>query len=114
MQNPGGLIPEVERQVKRAPDREIAPDTLQTAFENQIKGGIRGIKGYRNAVVADLFYGAETMEKAGSGLSEVWRSGQENNNEVNFGPINDNTAFEITIHRRPEVVDEVTRNCRPF
>ena len=111
VQNPGGLIPEVERQVKRAPDREIAPDTLQTAFENQIKGGIRGIKGYRNAVVADLFYGAETMEKAGSGLSEVWRSGQENNNEVNFGPINDNTAFEITIHRRPEVVDEVTRTA---
>ena len=111
VQNPGGLIPEVDRQVKRAPDREIAPDTLQTAFENQIKGGIRGIKGYRNAVVADLFYGAETMEKAGSGLSEVWRSGQENNNEVNFGPINDNTAFEITLHRRPEVVDEVTRTA---
>ena len=111
VQNPGGLIPEVERQVKRAPDREIAPDTLQTAFENQIKGGIRGIKGYRNAVVADLFYGAETMEKAGSGLSEVWRSGQENNNEVHFGPINNNAAFEITIHRRPEVVDEVTRTA---
>ena len=111
VQNPGGLIPEVERQVKRAPDREIAPDTLQTAFENQIKGGIRGIKGYRNAVVADLFYGAETMEKAGSGLSEVWRSGQENNNEANFGPINNNAAFEITIHRRPEVVDEVTRTA---
>lgn len=111
VQNPGGLIPEVERQVKRAPDREIAPDSLQIAFENQIKGDIRGIKGYRNAVVADLFYGAETMEKAGSGLSEVWRSGQENNNEVNFGPINDNMAFEITIHRRPEVVDEVTRTA---
>lgn len=111
VQNPGGLIPEVERQVKRAPDREIAPDSLQIAFENQIKGDIRGIKGYRNAVVADLFYGAGTMEKAGSGLSEVWRSGQENNNEVNFGPINDNTVFEVTIHRRPEVVDEVTRTA---
>ena len=111
VQNPGGLISEVERQVKRTSHGEIARDTLQTAFENQIKGGIRGIKGYRNAVVADLFYGAGTMEKAGSGLSEVWRSGQENNNEVNFGPINDNTAFEITIHRRPEVVDEVTRTA---
>ena len=111
VQNPGGLIPEVERQVKRAPDREIAPDTLQTAFENQIKGGIRGIKGYRNAVVADLFYGAGTMEKAGSGLSEVWRSGQENNNEVNFGLDPNNQAFEITIHRRSEVVDEVTRTA---
>lgn len=111
VQNPGGLIPEVERQVKRAPDGEIAPDALQIAFENQIKGGIRGIKGYRNAVVADLFYGAGTMEKAGSGLSEVWRSGQENNNEVHFGPDPNNKAFEITIHRRSEVVDEVTRTA---
>lgn len=111
VRNPGGLIPEVERQVKRAPDGKIAPDALQIAFENQIKGGIRGIKGYRNAVVADLFYGAGDMEKAGSGLSEVWRSGEENNNEVNFGPVDDNTAFEITIHRRPEVVDEVTRTA---
>lgn len=111
VQNPGGLIPEVESQVKRASHGEIERDTLQTAFENQIKGGLRGIKGYRNAVVADLFYGAETMEKAGSGLSEVWRSGQENNNEVNFGPVDDNQAFEITLHRRPEVVDEVTRTA---
>ena len=111
VRNPGGLIPEVERQVKRAPDGEIAPDALQIAFENQIKGGIRGIKGYRNAVVADLFYGAETMEKAGSGLSAVWELGEENNNEVHFGPVDDNTAFEITIHRRPEVVDEVTRTA---
>ena len=111
VRNPGGLIPEVERQVNRAPDGEIAPDALQIAFENQIKGGSRGIKGYRNAVVADLFYGAGDMEKAGSGLSEVWRSGKENNNEVHFGPVDDNTAFEITIHRRPEVVDEVTRTA---
>lgn len=111
VRNSGGLIPEVERQVNRAPDGEIAPDALQIAFENQIKGGIRGIKGYRNAVVADLFYGAGDMEKAGSGLSEVWRSGKENNNEVHFGPVDDNTAFEITIHRRPEVVDEVTRTA---
>ena len=111
VRNPGGLIPEVERQVKRVPDGEIAPDALQTAFENQIKGGSRGIKGYRNAVVADLFYGAGDMEKAGSGLSEVWRSGEENNNEVHFGPVDDNTAFEITIHRRPEVVDKVTRTA---
>lgn len=111
VRNPGGLIPEVARQVNRAPDGEIAPDALQTAFENQIKGGSRGIKGYRNAVVADLFYGAGDMEKAGSGLSEVWRSGKENNNEVHLGPVDDNTAFEITIHRRPEVVDKVTRTA---
>ena len=52
------------------------------------------------------------MEKAGSGLSKVWQASKENNNEVNFGPVNNNTTFEITISRRPEVVDETTgKNC---
>ena len=105
VRNPGGLVEEVVEKV-RSPSGNI-----KTAFENKIKGGAGEITGYRNRVVADLFYGAGTMEKAGSGLSEVWRSGKENNNEVNFGPVDDNTAFEITIHRRPEIVDEVTRTA---
>lgn len=100
VRNPGGLVPEVIKQVENAPN-----------FEKEIKRGTRKITGYRNRVVADLFYGAGVMEKEGSGLSDVWRSGNENRNEVNFGPVNDNTAFEITIHCRPEVVDDVTRTA---
>ena len=104
--NPGGLVPDVVKQVKSNPNEEI-----KIAFENQIKSGRSGIKGYRNPVVADLFYGAGVMEKEGSGLSDVWRSCTANTNEVNFGPTDNNTAFEITIHSRPEVVDEVTKTA---
>ena len=100
VRNPGGLVPEVVEQVESAPN-----------FEREIKGGTRGITGYRNRVIADLFYGLETMEKAGSGLSDVWRSANENKNVVSFGPTDDNAAFEVTIHRRPEVVDEVTETA---
>ena len=98
--NPGGLVPEVIRQVESAPN-----------FEKEIKGGKRGITDCRNRVVSDLFYGAETMEKAGSGLSDIWRSANENQNDVNFGPTDDNTAFQITIHCRPEAVDSVTKTA---
>ncbi len=104
--NPGGLVPDVVNQVRSQPSEEI-----KIAFENQIKSGISGIKGYRNPIVADLFYGAGVMEKEGSGLSDVWRSCTENRNEVKFGPIDNNTAFEITIRSRPEVVDEVTKTA---
>ena len=104
IRNPGGLAPEVVRRVTSAANEEI-----KLAFESKIKGGTRGITYCRNRVVADLFYGLETMEKAGSGLSDIYRSATENKNEVSFGPTDDNTAFEITIHRRPEVVDEVTK-----
>lgn len=104
--NPGGLVPDVVKKVKSTPDED-----LEIAFENKIKSGARGITDCRNRVVADLFYGLEMMEKKGSGLSDIWRSAKENKNEVSFGPTNDNTTFEITIHRRPEDVDEVTKTA---
>ena len=96
VRNPGGLVPNVVNQVRSQSSEEI-----KIAFENQIKSGISGIKGYRNPIVADLFYGAGVMEKEGSGLSDVWRSCTANANEVNFGPTDNNRAFEITIRSRP-------------
>ncbi len=103
VRNPGGLVQDVIEQVTATPHNEI-----RDTFETRIKGGARGIQGYRNPVVSDLFYGTEDMEKAGSGLPDVWQKCDENKNEVSFGPIDDNTAFEITISRRPEVVDTIT------
>ena len=100
--NPGGLVQDVVDQMRGTPQEEI-----KSAFETKIKGG-NSIQGYRNPVVADLFYGAAEMEKAGSGLSKVWQASEENNNEVRFGPVDNNAAFEITISRRPEVVDDTT------
>ena len=103
VRNPGGLVEDVIEQVIGIPQEEI-----KDAFETEIKKGTRGIRGYRNPVVADLFYGTEEMEKAGSGLADVWQESEKNKNEVNFGPIDDNAAFEIIISRRPEVVNTVT------
>ena len=106
VRNPGGLVEDVIGHMIGTPQTEI-----KDAFETEIKKGTRGICGYRNPVIADLFYGAAEMEKAGSGLSDVWKESEENKNEVSFGPVDDNTAFEITISRRPEVVDEITRTA---
>lgn len=106
VRNPGGLVEDVIDRVIDTPQKEI-----KDAFETEIKKGTRGIRGYRNPVVADLFYGAEEMEKAGSGLADVWQESEKNENAVSFGPIENNTAFEITISRRPEVADEVTKTA---
>ena len=106
VRNPGGLVEDVIKRITDTP-----PKKIRDAFETEIKKGTRGIRGYRNPVVADLFYGAEEMEKAGSGLSDVWRESEENKNEVSFGPVDDNNAFEIKISRRPEVVDTITRTA---
>lgn len=103
VRNPGGLVQDVVEQMRGTPQEEI-----KSAFETKIKGGARGIRGYRNPIVADLFYGASEMEKAGSGLSDLWQQSEKNKNEVSFGPVDNNTAFEIAISCRPEVVDEVT------
>ena len=106
VRNPGGLVEDVIEQMIGTPQQKI-----KDVFETEIKKGTRGIRGYRNPVVADLFYGAEEMEKAGSGLADVWQESEKNKNEVDFGPIDDNTAFEIKISRRPEVVDTITRTA---
>jgi hypothetical protein len=54
------------------------------------------------------------MEKAGSGLSDVYRFVNENGGEVSFGPVDDNNAFEVTIYCRKEVVDDVTKTASPL
>jgi predicted HTH transcriptional regulator len=52
--NPGGLVPSVFQRVN-------------TRLQEEIALGNRGIKGYRNPVIADVFYGAGAMDKEGSG-----------------------------------------------
>jgi predicted HTH transcriptional regulator len=60
--SPGGLI------------AEVAAQTDGQNLEDVIAGGVRGIKGYRNPVISDLFYGGGQMDRAGSGLADVWLS----------------------------------------
>lgn len=99
--NPGGLVPEVQRRVEAG------------SIEEEIRRGRRGIKGYRNPVLADLFYGSGEMDKAGSGLSDVFRLVKANGGDVKFGPTADNGAFDVQIMSRPEAVDEVTGTATP-
>jgi SIR2-like domain len=98
--NPGGLIDSIV-------DR-VAP-SLQASIES----GIRGITGYRNPVIADLFYGTRTMEKVGSGLPDVHLFVQRNGSKVFFGPDASNAKFSAVIYRRPEEIRQETRTATP-
>jgi hypothetical protein len=84
------------------------------SIESDIRRGRRGIKGYRNPVLADLFYGSGEMDKRGSGLADVLRDVRNNGGDVRFGPNENNSAFEIEIFSRPEAVDQSTGTASPL
>lgn len=98
--NSGGLVEDVQDKLEGEEIEEV------------IKKGGKGIRGYRNPVLADLFYGTETMEKRGSGLSDVFQETQKYSSQVKFGPDNTNSYFEATIYARPEIIDEVTNTAK--
>jgi hypothetical protein len=102
--SPGGLIEEVAERLRRE----------NIGMQDRVKSGGRGLKGYRNPVLADLFYGAGAMDKRGSGLADVYRWAKENNCELRLGPIEDNRFFEATLYCRPEAVDNITRTATPL
>ncbi len=99
--NPGGLVEDVVQRVG-------------LPLQDTIERGTRGVKGYRNPVIADLFYGAGAMDKRGSGLADVQTWVKENGGSVRFGPTEDNKAFDVTIYKRPEAVDEETGTAAPI
>lgn len=99
--SPGGLVAEVTAQ------------TSGQNLEEVITAGGRGIKGYRNPVISDLFYGGGQMDRAGSGLADIWLMTINNNGQVHFGPENSNSSFKVVIFARPEAVDEITNTATP-
>ena len=99
--NPGGLVEAVFQRVN-------------TRLQQQIELGNRGIKGYRNPVIADLFYGAGAMDKEGSGLPDVHSEVVRNEGKVFFGPVDEsNQTFRALIYRRQEEADTITRTATP-
>ncbi|MCE7061942.1 SIR2 family protein [Dyadobacter sp. CY343] len=102
IKNPGGLTEEV---------RHFFEDE---GMIEEIRRGRRGIKGYRNPVLADLFYGAGAMDKRGSGLFDVVERVRQNGGRVDFEPNLANTDFTVVLECRPEAVDEITRTAIPF
>jgi hypothetical protein len=99
--SPGGLVEEVKRQL------------LSESLEDEIRKGKRGIKGYRNPVLADLFYGAGAMDKEGSGLSDVVKQVINGGSAITFGPTDNEENFEVVIYRRIEEVDKETLTATP-
>jgi hypothetical protein len=82
-------------------------------LEEVIAGGVRGIKGYRNPVISDLFYGGGQMDRQGSGLSDVMKTTANNNGKVHFGPEQSNSRFKVILIARAEAVDEITNTAIP-
>lgn len=99
--SPGGLID------------EVASQTAGKDLEAVITSGGRGIKGYRNPVISDLFYGGGQMDRSGSGLADIWSQTVNNNGEAHFGPDEANAYFTALIYARPEAVDEITNTATP-
>jgi hypothetical protein len=97
--SPGGLVDTVAAQIY---DQEL---------QALIKSGRRSIKGYRNPVISDLFYGGGQMDHTGSGLSDMWKETINNNGDVDFGPEDENKAFTVEIRARPEAVDDITNTA---
>lgn len=102
LKNPGGLVDEVKIYFEYA------------QMSEEVKKGKRGIKGYRNPVIADLFYGSGAMDKRGSGLSDVVTLVNENSGHVDFSPNVTNTEFSVIVQSRPEAVDETTSTAQPL
>lgn len=102
--SPGGLVD----QVRAALGRE------GLEIQERIEAGARGLKGYRNPVIADLFYGSGVMEKAGSGLADVQRLVKESGGKVVFGPTSANDRFDVTLYCRPEAVSTATGTATPL
>lgn len=99
VRNPGGLTEDVKAYF----DEEL--------MQEEIRKGRRGIKGYRNPAIADLFYSSGDMDKKGSGLYDVVTRVQQNSGYVEFAPDQQNTQFAVTIRCRPEAIDEVTNTA---
>src|SRR5262249_17826175 len=91
-ENPGGLVEAVRS--------ELEDESLQEV----IGIGSRSPKGYRKPVIADFFYSAGAMDKAGSGLPDVVQEAANNLNKVVFGPNADNKRFVAAIKCRPEAL----------
>lgn len=98
--NPGGITSELKKNLK------------EESIQLEISKGRRGFKSYRNPVIADFFYGGGAMDKAGSGLSDVYNQVIKYNSKVLFGPNENNDCFIAEIYARPESIDSITQTAK--
>jgi hypothetical protein len=99
-ENPGGLLPEVRK--------TIQPDS-HGRFEP-----VRGLTEMRNPLVADIFYGIGSMDKAGSGLADVQVWAVENGGKLECSIIDENRAVHVSLYQPIQEVPETSRVARPI
>jgi hypothetical protein len=75
--------------------------------------GSRGVRSYRNPVLANFLYGIGIVDKAGSGLPDVLRWARDNGGGAAFLPGRENSSFIATLRARPERPDPITRTADP-
>ena len=74
--------------------------TVDTVDAGQL--GRVAVRGYRNPILANFFYGTGDMDKRGSGLVDVRLWSQDIGGDAEFSVASGNTVFTSTILARPE------------
>jgi hypothetical protein len=112
IKNPGGLEPDLRRRLLRGQEMaDTPPDLLQRALELGQRGN--ELTGYRNRVLADLFYGTGIVDKAGSGLADALEELESIGGALRTEITPDNASFVARVQRRPARVDESTATAQP-
>ncbi len=96
--NPGGLMPQVYRQVHVDQDGSFQP--------------VRNATEMRNALLADIFYGLGPMDKAGSGLPDVQDMMLESGGRAEFSVGGANEYVSVILFQPVQATPEKSRVAR--
>ncbi len=115
IESPGGIEPSLLRRLLGEDydesESRIPPDLLQRRIARGERGP--GITGYRNPVIADLWFGNGLIDKAGSGLSDALASMEAIDGQLLVEVSVQNTAFTARLIPRQAAVDSRTSTARP-
>ncbi|TMB96011.1 MAG: hypothetical protein E6J42_09730 [Chloroflexi bacterium] len=112
IRSPGGLEADLRRRLLRG---QVTQDTPPDLLQRALALGERGtqLTGYRNRVLADLFYGTGLVDKAGSGLADAFQELEAIGGALRTEVTDDNAWFIARLLRRPAQLDELTATARP-
>lgn len=98
-ENPGGLMPSIKRGVHLDGKGKFRP--------------VRGLTEMRNPILADVFYGIGSMDKAGSGLADVGDLALESGGQAEYGVGADNKSVRVLLSQPVQEAPERSRMARP-
>jgi hypothetical protein len=114
VRSPGGLESHLRQRLLRG-DATTSADTPPDLMQRALTLGERGreLTGYRNRVLADLFYGTGLVDKAGSGLADAFQQLEAAGGALRAELGSDNRSFTVVLRRRPARVDQATDTAQP-